>query len=121
MTKFLAPAGVAGSSASAGKMRRNFRMIQPPCRPLVVGVSRGDPGNLETVGRPSNSGRGGLLEPRPVLRPELRHLGADHGLAVALPRVTPIVALVVVLGGVEGRERGDLGHDGVRKDLVGIE
>lgn len=52
---------------------------------------------------------------------ELRDLGGDHELAVALTRIAREVLLVVILGGVEGLEREDLRHHRVRPELLGFE
>ena len=46
-----------------------------------------------------------------VLFAKLRDLGLDHRTAVPLAGVPLVIPLVILLGGVERRERGDLGDD----------
>src|SRR2546426_8142946 len=77
--------------------------------------------SVKRLKRPTGASAHGLLQLLEVELAELRHLGRHHRAAVGLVRVAAEIAAVVLLGGVELRERGDLGHDGVVPDLPHLE
>src|SRR2546422_1625521 len=68
--------------------------------------------SVKRLMRPTGASTHGLLQLLEVELAELRHLGRDHQAAVALVRIAAVVGAGVFLGGIELRERGDLGHDG---------
>src|SRR2546426_12156596 len=72
--------------------------------------------SVKRLKRPTGASAHGLLQLLEVELAELRHLGRHHRAAVGLVRVAAEIAAVVLLGGAELRERGDLGQDGVVPD-----
>ncbi len=53
-----------------------------------------------------------------MLFAKLGDLGCDDELTVRLPAIALEVLLVIGLGGIEGRGVGNLGHDGLRPQLL---
>jgi len=53
-----------------------------------------------------------------MLFAKLGDLGCDDELAVRLPTVALEVLMVIGLGGIEWRGVGNLGHDGLRPQLL---
>src|SRR6266545_6346039 len=80
--------------------------------------SAGGPRGASTPAEGGPLRRRRLLEPLPVFRPELRHLGRDDRPAVALVGILPVIVLVVRLGGIEHARRPDLGDDRVVEHAV---